>query len=735
MTRTTAKYLAFLAISIVLFHWKTMLTNQFTTIFGSEGVNQTYAWLHFWLNSLWHGHIPLWDPYVFGGRPFSGETQTTDFYPLRLLFALVPLNRQGLVSPRLYDEYLVFTRFLSACFMFALLRELRRSHFAAFIGACAFSMGGMVARLGWPQLVESCIWLPAVFLSLLRALRAETRQRSLSLAALSGVCLGLSILTGGVQFSLMQAIVVVTAVGYYGAVTTPTQWLRLSSIVAVVAVVAAGIGAVQLFSSFEYARQSLRFIAGGAFPMSQKIPYDRMDHGMWPQSILSGLFPAFGAIGGGEVWPYYIGVFPLFLAIAAIWKCRSNLWVRYLAVLALLAFLYTLGEFSPLNGVLYAIVPELWQNREPSRFLYLVSFALAVLSAFGLDSLLDGAGEGALWAPAKPFLKWVAILSVAALVLPGLFNQISFNIWVCFSLLLIVASCAWFYRLTLGPAPPSIRFALVAFILFDLGAFYWNEASWNELAKSGDKYQEMLTLREPVAFIKSQPGLYRVRVDADPEPNVGDIYAVQSLWGGGATLVTDFSRLREREDLLNVRYRIRPASAPAPDAIYQDRYWKVYEDKAAYPRAWLTHQAIVEPSHDAVFTRVDKPGADFHNVAIIESPLPRSLDPNTASDSVRFRSYEADSMSLDVNTAGTALLVVSENFYPGWKATVNGQPAEIHKTDGDLRGIMVPGGPSHVAMEYAPVSFYAGASLSILTAGGVLIAWILVWRSHRPGVA
>jgi hypothetical protein len=733
MTRTTAKYLALLALSVILFHWKTMLTNQYTTIVGSEGVNQTYAWLHFWLNSLWHGHIPLWDPYTFAGRPFAGETQTTAFYPLRLLFALVPMNRQGLVSPRFYDEYLVFNRFLGACFMYALMRELRRSHFAAFVAACAFSMGGLLARLPWPQLMESCIWLPAVFFFLLRALRAESTWRFLPEAALSGLCIGLSILTGGVQFSLMQSILVVTAVCYYGAVTRPAQWLRLALIVAVVFVFAAGIGAVQLLPSFEYARYSLRFISGGAFPMSQKIPYDRMDHGMWPQSIITGLFPAGGAMGGGETWPYYIGVFPFFLAVTAIWKCWANLWVRYLSGLAVLAFVYALGEWSLLNGVLYAVIPELWQNREPSRFFYLVSFALAALTAFGLDSLLEGAGNRALWAPARPFLKWIAIVGVTALVLPGLIGQINFNSWTSLSLLLIISSCGWFHRLTLGHALPSFRFLLVAFILFDLGAFYWNETSWNQTAASGDKYQQMLTLRQPVAFIKAQPGLFRIRVTADPEPNVGDIYAVQTLWGGGATIMTDFSRLMVREDLLNVRYHIKPASTAAPDAIYQDKYWKVYEDKGGYPRAWLTHQAIIEPSHDAVFTRLEKRAIDSSKVSLIESPLPRALDANTTGDSVSFRSYEADSMSMDVNTTGTALLVVSEVFYPGWKATVNGQAAEIHKTDGALRGIVVPGGTSRVVFEYVPVSFYTGAVLSILTMGGVVVACVLLWRRRRLG--
>src|SRR4051812_5013581 len=115
MSRTTAKYLALLALAIITFHWKTLLTDQFTTIVGYESVNQTYAWLHFWLRSVWSGHIPLWDPYVFGGRPFTEEMAA--FYPLHLLFALVPLNRNDLISPHFFHEYLAFNRFLGACFM------------------------------------------------------------------------------------------------------------------------------------------------------------------------------------------------------------------------------------------------------------------------------------------------------------------------------------------------------------------------------------------------------------------------------------------------------------------------------------------------------------------------------------------------------------------------------------------------------------------------------------------
>src|SRR5580658_4490343 len=409
MTRATVKYLLLLALAVVLFYWKTLLTNQFTLILGSEGVDQTYAWLHFWVHSIWQGHVPLWDPYAFAGSPFAGETLTTVFYPLRLLFALVPLNRNGVISPRFYDEYLALTHLLCAWFTFALLRELGRSRFAAFAGACAFSLGGLLVRMMWPQYIESCVWLPAVFLFLLRALRAERRDRALLEAALGGLCLGLSILTGGMAFFIMQAIFAVTAVWYYGAgspslTSRRSHWIRMALIVAVAVAVAGGLGAVQLLPANEFSQVSIRYIDGGPFPAAEKIPYHRLVQGMWPQSLVSALFPnGFdGKFGGEEYYPFYIGVLPFFLAVAGIWKCWSNVWVRYLTGLAVLAFAYSLGSFSPLYGVLYALVPFLWLARSANRFLYLVSFALAILTAFGLDALLDSAGQGAAasWEPA-----------------------------------------------------------------------------------------------------------------------------------------------------------------------------------------------------------------------------------------------------------------------------------------------------------------------------------------------
>lgn len=724
MSKTTARYLLYLALAVILFHWKTLLTDQYTALVGSEAVNQTYAWLHFWLRSVWHGHLPLWDPYSFAGRPFAGETQTGAWYPLHLIFAFAPFNRNGVLSPRFYHEYLAINRFLGAVFMFGFLRELRRSHFAAFIGACAFAMGGLMEQMPWPHQLEACIWLPASLLFLVRSLSAVSRQRALLEASLAGLCLGLSILTGGIQFAMIAAICVFLAALWYGA-TNPPAWPRVGAVLAAIVILTGAVGAAQLIPSLEYGHHALRWIKGGVFPMSEKIPYGRMDSGAWPNSILTALFPLAGGSTGGEAWSIYVGALPFFLALGALWKWRSGIWVRFLAGIAVLGFVYALGEFSPLNGILYAVVPFLWSNREPTRFLFLTCFAIAALSSFGLDALLE---QTLPRERVTAILKWIAIAAAALLIVPGLFIQSVLGIWTGLNLLLILACCAWGYYLLRNRPSRTASLLLAAFVLFDLGAFYWGAKDKAEIAKTGDFYEETLTLAQPAAFIRKLPGLNRVRVSVDPEPSIGEIYEVQSFWGGGVTALRDFSQLSQREDLMNVRYRIKPASTPDPGAIYQDAHWKVYRDDTAFPRAWMVHETIVEPSDDETWARIMKRSVDPHLVALVASPLPAPLDKAAAGDTLRFTSYQPDSMSLDVQAAGNGLLVLSEIYYPGWRATLNGVDAEVRRVDGGLRGVLLKRGANRVVLTYVPAGQYIGALVSLIA---LLFCGWCVFRIQR----
>jgi len=71
---------------------------------------------------------------------------------------------------------------------------------------------------------------------------------------------------------------------------------------------------------------------------------------------------------------------------------------------------------------------------------------------------------------------------------------------------------------------------------------------------------------------------------------------------------------------------------------------------------------------------------------------------------------------------------LSELFYPGWRASVNGRPARIYEVDGALRGVVVNAGESHVALAYAPGWLTAGAVLTLAAFGGTLLGCVLLGR-------
>ncbi len=749
MSRAMAKSAFLLLLIMVLFYWKILFTGQFSLLTESEGVNQAYAWYDYWVSALRQGAFPLWDPYTFSGHPFAGEMQTAIFYPLNVLLALVPFNHDGVLSPRWYQAYVVLGHFLAAGFMFALVRELGLSRLSALIGGVCFSLGGFVAWIGWPHMLESSIWLPLIFLFLLRAFRAETVRGALLNASGSGLCLGLSILAGGLHLVMMQGLVIVSAVAFlafypeYRPASLPQHWkpwVWAALVIGVAAAAGFAAGAVQLLPSVEYSTRAVRWFGASVLPAAQKIPYEISIEKVSPHGVMMFLlFFAFnGNAGVGEVWNPYMGVFPLLLAVMGIRRHWDNVCVRYMAGLTVAAFLVSLGSVSFLHGLLYMFVPYLWMAREATRFLYLASFAMAILAAFGAETLFAAAAQSASWPSLDRVLNWVVAAGAVALAIPAVFGHPEIHPWNSFSILMIFASYGLFRYITAGHNGRFARFLAVALILFDLNSFDWTARNTTEAARTGtDQLQRLLSCRAAAAFLKSQPGPFRVEVQASAPPNIGDVFGIQTTGGGAVTMLQDYNRFRDRAahatDLLNVRYFLRPASAPEPGPVYMDAAWKIYGNAQAYPRAWVVHETETEASPGKLIDRLGAPGMDPRRVALLSAPLDVGLEPVRGVDreDAIFEVYQPNKLEVAVHAQSRGLLVLSENFYPGWQASVNGRPARIYEVDGALRGVVVNAGENRVTLRYAPRSVHVGAVLTLATFGGVLLAFILHGRHAR----
>ncbi|OFV98324.1 MAG: hypothetical protein A3H28_08225 [Acidobacteria bacterium RIFCSPLOWO2_02_FULL_61_28] len=741
-------WMLLMAAAVALFFWKILFTKQFSILEDWEGANQAYAWHQFAVSTIQKGILPVWDPYTFSGRSFVGEMQPGLFYPLKLLLYLWPLGDSGVLSSRLFNQFYVLGHLLGACFMFFLARELGiANRFAAFVAGLCFALGGFVGTTQWPHLLDSSIWLPLILLFFLRALRSEDRARGILNACFSGLGFGMAILAGSLHIPMMNVLVVVSAAAYYAFRTPDEATVRLTrrsrltwvaSLVLVVGAVAFAAGAVQLLPSLEYAPQSVRWAGNWADVSTKKIPYAVLTEGQYlaPRSLFSFLF-AVAPIGNAEFRPY-LGVLPFVLLVMGLCLNWHRAWVKYLAGLAVVVYLFTLGPFSFVFGLAYILIPYLDMAREAGRFIYLTHFAMALLVGFGVQSLWSN--PDSLVSFFSRFLRWLGIVVLGFVVIlgiPSIYGVPEVNEWHYVCLIFWISSWGLLRSIHKGHRTRMEKFLLIALIVSDLHVFNWNQLNTAGEEKEGRGYSGKLMASRPLAeFFQSQPGLFRVHLEPNYPVyvNLGDMFGVQTTWAPGATALIDYASYMNHPkglELLNVRYIATDKERPGT-LLFRSGVWKVYENPAYSPRAWIVHQVIVEPSEEAIRRRVLDDQFEPLQTAYVSEPL--QTEPGSAPESheaVRFDHYREDRMELAASVQSAGLLVLSEVFYPGWEATRNGEPARLYKVDGLLRGIVVMPGENRIAMRYRPRSVRIGGVLTALSFLGTLLFGAVLWGRER----
>jgi uncharacterized membrane protein YfhO len=124
---------------------------------------------------------------------------------------------------------------------------------------------------------------------------------------------------------------------------------------------------------------------------------------------------------------------------------------------------------------------------------------------------------------------------------------------------------------------------------------------------------------------------------------------------------------------------------------------------------------------------VADPASNLRNTVLLTGPAP-PLQSCEGVDRLAIREYTPNQISLNVEMACTGMVIVSDSWYPGWKAEVDGRSAEIHRAYGLIRGVVVERGSHRLRMSYRPVTVYAGAGLAM---AGLLLCVGLSWAARR----
>ncbi len=476
-----------------------------------------------------------------------------------------------------------------------------------------------------------------------------------------------------------------------------------------------------------------------------------------------------------------------FAGAVGAWRVRHRAGTFWVGA-AIVGLLLAMGKYSgPLAWALYR-VPVISSFRSPNRYWMIVALAVAVLAGYAVDSLLkdEGKAPGRVVevASAVVFL-FVSSIAVFIFVWPGRAEEMfrspvgaqhsvsldgsHAEYWV--PLVSALAGVLLVFAMTRSRRPRGWYLPLMGFLVLDYNLY----AAFAPI-NSAPAAEKRLGSAVPSGLVFSERHKPH-RIHLVINPTAGEFsplffHGHEMASGYDPLLDVRYKRfsgidetgrshlqtlLAENDrtlDLLNVRYiMVAPEVTQASDDLYRNelgrserwrkvdvnstidhyRGYAVFENGNVMPRFWLAGSVKVAGDEQQLRLIRGEEG-DFNpsQVALLSPGAVRALghlsesSPQAAVEGkVVLVERIANRAVIDVETGRDAVLVLSEVFMPGWKATVDGREVGLHRVDYILRGLLVGAGRHRVEVWYAPRSFWIGGAITVIFV--FLLGGIITW--------
>lgn len=729
-------------LTIVLLRPVVLPLNAGDALDGADFRGEFYPLYGYIQQTVQSGQLPLWNPHIFIGHPVAGDPQAGLFYPATWLIILIGAQRGiGLMMAK--------HTWLAAWGMARLARNFGSTYVGALLAGVIYAMSGwMAARYyaGHYTIVLVAAWIPWAML----AYRYALSQRTL-LATLPGMAvIGAAILAGSPPM-VVYLVVCLIALWVYQVLqsddTLREAWVAGRALV-IMGIGGVILGAALLLPSLELTSLSSRSEADLAFSNTFALP---------PAQYISFALPGF--FGSPKVGPYYYwggdfyqefmayaGLFPLLaIPLALRWRRRESWFFIGLIALGLVLAIGLDGALLPL---LVRWVPGFGMFRTPGRSLFFVMLGIAGLTAMLVTSLQQSDAETRREMLSPAVKLWIPLAALIAFV-----GAIFFAGW--------FASAAHNEPMPLRAFIISGSLASAGVILLGIWLALW---LWSDLTPQSMRWALVLTVLIvvldawhvgiPIMTVSqiSEEGVWsgaRISVPTGQDarvvaPNVNENQA--SLTGhlnvaGYDPLVIDpLHKLQALSDindpttpintLLGVKYFLttKPYDKPNWELIGINNGGIFYRRKDAFPRAWFAQNPQVESNDDATRLHLISGKEDLQANVYLDRPLTCT---SSGSGTATITDYKADSVEIKTSGGG-GVLTLSDQYYPGWQATVDGQATDIVRADTVFRAVCVPAGDHVVRFDYRPNSLVIGMILSSIGWLLVLVATAITFRRNTP---
>jgi len=727
------------------------------------------------------GEILQWTPYIYSGFPLLAEGQGGFLYPINLVLCY-------LLNPfPAMNFFLIIHAIVMGYGTFLFTSKITGSTWNSVpAGAAACICGSLIA--GHTRHMNSFAVIsltPLLFLfaeTFVRRLahgRGNKREISRSVpgqdtgepnegngwprftsAALFGCVLGLMLLIGHPQYSFIAGFLAGLYMllriyfmyrGSRSGLVAGLRMIRSDVLIFVIVsiLVCVAISYVQIRDTMELASLSqrgegvtLEFTSMGSLP--------------W-EGFLTFIYPYHWGNAGNNTYEihyiymfwevfHYISLAGFILALVGIYTgWKSNDYVKVLTILAVVSYLLALGGNLPIYRI-FSFIPFVKSFRFPVRWMLGTELCMLFLSGFGMSAVVRRFVDAG-----RKVIKKRKQLAEKGSAAGNLVKKYPFVPGLT-AAILVVIDIYMVAGKQVATAEPTVWFNKSGFV--------------NEY--EGGKFGRIFTLGNVEYFLgaydrsggwEGDLSLYSQGMKLLP-PNVSAFYHIPTIsgytqlvptyivemWGdaltGGmirktATLMNDrktlqlapgFTRLCQMWGVNNFLsiFNLPPAYQLRWDSTGIRRY----ELPAIFPHAWVVKEAVGAPADNPSFTAgmIVDPKFNPKEKAIVNGTVP-VLPPDSENGDAEVIELRNDYVKIRASSAG--LVVLSDTWYPRWKASVDGKDAEIYRVNNMMRGVVAPRAGTEIEMYYDDGNVWYFLGLELLVIAATIVFGIVGWVKYR----
>ncbi len=734
-------------------------------LYSSDFIQGAGAHRHFYVNYVCqHGEFPVWNGYQFCGIPYIECFHGDTFYP----FTVIKFWFANDIY-RYFGWALLLHVFISGLTMFICAQVFKRSQMASAMAAIAYMFAAYFVSQVAPG-HDGKMFVTALFPLTIALIELAFERRSLLHFTQLGLVIGLIILTPHPQMAYYSlwacaGYVVFKLIFKYLDERSVPRLIKPATLFVMAVVLGLGVSALHFYGGYQYVQK-----------YSPRADEKRGED--WAKSwslhaeeVVSLVVPEFSGVTSQRENTYwgknffkdnseYTGAVPLLMAIVAIALIRSRkTW--FLGGMALFAVIYGLAGDTPFFYLFYHLIPNVKSTRAWSMIMFLFSFSIALLAAFGIDFIIDKGRRLQDWERrlfilalfGLPILVLLGALLFSGapqtavdiyksifygnmppqkeMILKSYYEGISAGFWLTFLFLTATAVVVWLY--VQRKTGVIILWLVVALAFID--AFRFD-------TKFIDTFDQksMFSKRPVIDFFDFLKHKFRVLdITGRDFPNnylprwgieeMTSFHGSQPRWYqsllGGMRLSNMFNR--NVMNMTNTRYLLisqgsqikseQLSSAGFPE-VWSSGGLSLHENPRANDRAYIVHRWVVEPDEERLRSIILSAQFDpARQVGLFEDPgiEPTEDSSLTFGDRVVIDSYADARISIKTKSDAPGILVLADNWFPSWKGFVDGQEVEVLRVNTSFRGVIIPAGEHEVEFRYISEVIRIGRMVTLIS--------------------